>query len=289
MDHSKDVQGVDFSPDSTKLVSASQNGTATIWSVANGEKVQVLQHESHVDVIAARYSLDGDRIATATRGSSVQVWDSANGQLLVVIPVTVTPSFNNGLRWFNDHLLVVSDKRFKQLDASTGSIVSEWSVPGSDIFSCIALPTHGKFIAYSANRTVTLWDPLTHSQLGLIEHSEDVYSVALSSDDDLLAIGGKYGKIVIESLSRFTVRIIYRCLMAYLNSSESDSTHFSNRIRSHCLLYIPHLRNQTFRYPPLYRIQTSRYTPLYNNQTFKSTLPLSTHGKTISLKTQRRH
>ena len=77
--------GVDFSPDATRLVSASKNGTAAIWDIAARKRVQTLDHG---DVVrAAKYSPQGDRIATATR-ESVRVWDTNDGRLLVHIPVT---------------------------------------------------------------------------------------------------------------------------------------------------------------------------------------------------------
>jgi WD40 repeat protein len=64
--------------------------------------------------------------------------------------------------------------------------------------SCIALPKHGEFIAYSTKRTVTFWDTSTHTQLGLIQHPQDIRSIALSPDDRFLAIGGEGGKITIR-------------------------------------------------------------------------------------------
>ena len=49
------ILGVDFSPDSTRLVSASDNGTASTWDIATGKRVQTLDHG--VDwVRAAKYS-----------------------------------------------------------------------------------------------------------------------------------------------------------------------------------------------------------------------------------------
>ena len=194
---------VDFSPDSTKLVSGSWNGPATVWDVASGKKIQTLQHNQRL--IAAKFSSDGDRIATATHKGSIQVWDSINGHLLVDIPVTVTPWYNNGLLWFNNHIFVVSDTTIKQLDASTGLSVHEWPVPNSDFDSCIAIPRHGKFIACSTSRSVTFWDMSTRLQIGPGKHAENIRSTALSPDNRSLAIGGCYGTIITESLSHFTV------------------------------------------------------------------------------------
>ena len=133
-----------------------------------------------------------------------------NGRLLKHIQVTVTPWLDTGLLWFNHHLLVISGSTIKQFEASTGSSVSEWPVPDSAPFSCIALPKHGGFIAYSTQRTVIFWDTATHTQLGLIQHPQDMLSIAVSPDDRFLAIGGQDRKITINSLSRIIVSILSR-------------------------------------------------------------------------------
>ena len=197
-----DIYAVDFSPDSTTLVSGSWNHTATIWDVARGNKIHTLQHKR--PVIAAKFSSDGYRIATATYEGSVRVWDNF-GQLLVDIPVTVTSSYNAGLQWFNNRIFVVSGSTIKQLRASTGSTVSEWPVPNSNSDSCIGIPRHGKFIACSTGRSVTFWDTSTHLQIGLVKHTENIRSFALSPDIRSLAIGGCYGTITTEGLSYIIV------------------------------------------------------------------------------------
>jgi WD40 repeat protein len=210
------INGVDFSPDSTRLVSASQDTKASIWDIATGKRVRTLDHGNLV--IAAKYSPQGDRIATAT-GDSVRVYDSNEGRLLTDIEVTVTPWRNTGLLWFNHHLFVVSNGKIKQIEASTGLAVSEWPVPDSVGSSCIALPKHGKFITYSTRRTVTFWDTATHIQLGFIQHSEDIHSIAVSPDDRLLAIGGKDGNFTINSLShRVVVSILSLWIVVHMNN-----------------------------------------------------------------------
>ena len=210
------IYGVDFSPDSTRLVAASHMGTAPIWDVAVRKRVRTL-HDNNM-VTAAKYSPQGDRIATATP-FYVRVWDSNDGRPLMDIRVTVTPLFNTGLLWFNNHLFIVSDSIIKQIEASTGSAVSEWPVPGSNCSSCIALPKHGKFIAYSTQRTVTFWDTVTNTQLGLIRHPQHIDSIIVSPDDYLLAIGGGWESIItIDSLSRITVSIFSRWIIVHMNS-----------------------------------------------------------------------
>ena len=204
---SASINAVDFSPDSTRLVSASSNNTAAIWDIATLERVHTLRHEDKV--IAATYSPQGDRIATTTKDSVLRIYDSKDGRLLVTIETTVTPWHNTGLVWFNNHLLVISDGQIKQVEASTGLAISEWPVPDINVHSCTALPKHGEFIAYSAKRTVTFWDMVTHTQLGLIQRPQDIRSIALSPDDLFIAIGEEGGEIIIENLSRITVSSMY--------------------------------------------------------------------------------
>ncbi|KAG6377836.1 WD40-repeat-containing domain protein [Boletus reticuloceps] len=190
--------GVDLSPDATRLVSASSN---SIWDIATGERVLLLDHDDG-HCIAAKYSPQGDQIATLTAARDrVRVYDSNDGHLLVDIKVKVAASSNHGLLWLNNHLLVVSDSKIKEFDTSTGSVVSEWPDPESESFSCITLPKHGKLIAYSTRRAVTFQDTSTHTQHNPIQYAQDLSSIALSPDARFLAIGGKGGKIIIESLS----------------------------------------------------------------------------------------
>lgn len=200
------IYGVDFSPDSNRLVIASDNCTATVLDLITcGRVLGPLDHEDWVHT--AKYSPQGDRIATATR-DNVRVYDSNNGRLLVDIKVDEISVYNAGLLWSNDQLFIVSDSKIKQVEVSTGSTVSEWPVSDADAPSCIILPQRGQFIAHSTGRTVTLWDAMTHTQLGLIHHTQDICTIALSPDHRFLAIGGVDEKIIINSLPRITVSIV---------------------------------------------------------------------------------
>jgi hypothetical protein len=107
--------------------------------------------------------------------------DSNNGRLLMDIPVQVTTGYNTGLLWSNNDLFVISNIKIKQIDASTGLTIWGWPIPNGSNASCIqvAIPRHGKFISYSANRTVTFRDTSTHAQCGLVHPPQDIYPIAL--------------------------------------------------------------------------------------------------------------
>ena len=215
-----EVTGLDFSPDSSRLVSALHNQIATIWDIATRKRVQTLQHGRYDSVEAAKFSPQGDRIATATN-RSVRVWDSTDGRLLVQISVRVSTWPNTGLFWFNNRLIAISDNFFtskilREFEASTGSLVSECRVP--NIHSPIVLLKHWGFIACSAAQAVAFWDTAIHTQLGLTRHPQDIRSIVLSPDDRFLAIGGEGGKITIDRLSHITVSIMSRWIVVHINN-----------------------------------------------------------------------
>ena len=207
------IHAMDFSPDSIRLVSGTDHWKAIILDVATCKQVQTLGHERAV--FAAKYSPQGNRIVTGTN-DFVRVWDSNDGGLLVTIKVGVTTCYNSGILWSDNHLFALSDgSKIKQLEASTESVISEWPVPNGDGYPCIALPQHGKFIAYASRRTLAFWDTTAHTQLNLIEHTEDICSVAISPDDQLLAIGGERSNIIIRNLASITVSFARRRLVVY--------------------------------------------------------------------------
>ncbi|KAF8551263.1 YVTN repeat-like/Quino protein amine dehydrogenase [Imleria badia] len=189
-----------------------------VWDIGTRKEVQTLNpNEFELEFGTPKFSPQDGRIATAA-DNCVRIWDSNNGRLIRHIRVKLIKFY--GLLWqSNGHLLAVSTfnddtseafrhaKMFYQIDASTGTILAKWTVPDRDYhWGKVATPKHGEFIAYTIGHTVTILDASTRTQLGLIQHSQDIASIALSPDGRFLAIGerGASGKIVIKNLSCFT-------------------------------------------------------------------------------------
>ena len=200
------VSGVDFSPDSTQLVTATEEYLATIWNIATRRGTRTLQHEGWVTT--TKYSAEGDRIATAVFQKSILIWDSNDGRLLVNIPFQLIPNYDVGFLWLSNKLLVVSGSKIEQIDVHTGSVVSEWPVFVSDHPSCISLPQHEAFVAYSTSHTVRFWDTSARTQLDPVQCPESIQSITLSPDGRLLAIAAREKKIIVKRLSRITVSFV---------------------------------------------------------------------------------
>ena len=224
---SDSIWDVDFSPDSTHFVSADgANNTATIWNIATRRKVQTVTFHrrrwGQESVLTAKYSPQGDRIATASL-KNVRVWDSNDGHILVDIDLHA-----KGLLWFNNHLFVQAKGTIQQINAATGSTVSQWPVRDAGLHPHIAMPQHGKFIACSTNKTLTFWDTTTDTQLNFIQHRDDIRSIAYSSDGQLLAIAA--GRKIMVNDPSFVV-------------SPSVSVRFVSSINLHYISVSPGTRN----------------------------------------------
>jgi WD40 repeat protein len=72
--HDDTVYSAAFSPDGSRIVTASGDNTARIWDAATGRDIAVLR--GHDDTVySATFSPDGSRIVTASGDKTVRIWD----------------------------------------------------------------------------------------------------------------------------------------------------------------------------------------------------------------------
>ena len=191
----KDVRAVDVTPDCSRFATGTTRNEANIWSITTGERlVGPLKHGGTVRGV--KFSADGGRIATACpEDSTIRIFDSHNGHQLIFIdnpmpsstPLTPIVWAVNGQRLF----AISTDNKLKSFDSSTGSQLAEWKIHENDDSEhmSIALSPNNEVIASCTGHFISFWDTSTYAQLGIVEDTEKIQSIALSPDGGCLASG----------------------------------------------------------------------------------------------------
>lgn len=80
--HAVVVVSAVFSPDGTRVVTASWDHTATVWDARTGQRLFSLTgHTGWVN--SATFSRDGSRVLTGSSDNTAAIWDTRNGDKLL--------------------------------------------------------------------------------------------------------------------------------------------------------------------------------------------------------------
>ena len=77
LSHNDVVDAVAFSPDGTRVATASRDGSARIFDAATSTELSRVSHQNWVTAVA--FSSDGSRVVTASRDGSARIFDTATG------------------------------------------------------------------------------------------------------------------------------------------------------------------------------------------------------------------
>ncbi|KAI6038673.1 hypothetical protein EDC04DRAFT_1931148 [Pisolithus marmoratus] len=198
-EHGGPVYGVDISHDSTRIASVDYRN-ARIFSITSGNRL--LPPLPHNWVHGVKFSPDGSRIATASVDHGFRVYSTNNGDVLFDSGQEGLASsrLTTPLAWSPDsqQLFVAARGKITCFDVCKAS-AAEWLIHENRSWPSIA--SNGRFIACSAGPSVSLWDCLSHKQIGsIITHTTGICCVALSPSGGYLACGFKDGNIRVHNL-----------------------------------------------------------------------------------------
>jgi WD40 repeat protein/TPR repeat protein len=181
--HTGAVRFAAFSPDGTRIVTASADKSARIWDAATGRQLQLLS--GHTDrVFCAAFSPDGRQIVTASDDKSARVWDAATGRQLQLL--SGHSERVNSAAFSPDGKQIVTaswDKTVRLWDAATGRQIQLLSGHADRVWSAAFSPDGRRVVTASFDKTARIWDAATGRQLLLLSgHTDQVESAAYSPD-----------------------------------------------------------------------------------------------------------
>ncbi len=180
--HNGSVGGIAYSPDGTRIVTASADRTARIWDAKTGAQLAVLRgHDGTVRTAA--YSPDGARIVTASEDKTARIWDAKTGAQLAVLR---GDGYFLGAAYSPDGRRIVTandDNTARVWDAHTGAQMAVLRGHNGYVETAMYSPDGTRIVTASDDKTARIWDAQTGAQLAILRgHDRTLDSAAYSPD-----------------------------------------------------------------------------------------------------------
>jgi WD40 repeat protein/serine/threonine protein kinase len=188
--HTGSITSVAFSPDSTQILSGSQDNTLRLWDMAAGRCLHPFEgHTSWVFSVA--FSPDGSLVLSGSWDNGLRLWDTVTGRCLRIFGGH-TGSVNS-VAFSPDGRRVLSassDGSLRLWDRDTGQCECILEGHSGPITSAVLSPDGTLAASASWNKRILLWDLATRRCLRTFTgHGDVVYSVAFAPDGTQIVSG----------------------------------------------------------------------------------------------------
>ncbi|CAG7853008.1 WD repeat-containing protein 5B [Serendipita indica DSM 11827] len=198
--HNGSVNSVAFSPDSSRIVSGSEDRKLRLWDADTGQPLGEPIRGHYGSVNAVAFSPDSSRIVSGSNDGSIRLWDAHTGKPSgtpiwghedIVLAVQFSPCGSQIVSSSRDHTIRVWDADTSQ--PLGGPIRGHQDSVNAVEFS----PDGSQIVSGSSDGTIRLWDADTDQPLGepIRGHNNPVTAVAFSPDGLRVVSGSQDGTI----------------------------------------------------------------------------------------------
>jgi WD40 repeat protein len=156
--HAGAVLSVAWSPDGTRIASASADRTVQVWEVKSGNLL--LTYNGHKSfVLSVAWSPDGTRIASASDDKTVQVWEVESGRPLLTYNRHAGSVWS--VAWSPDGTRIASasfDKTAQVWEAKSGNLLLTYREHAGTVNSAAWSPDGTRIASASDDRTAQVWE-----------------------------------------------------------------------------------------------------------------------------------
>ena len=181
--HKGHVWNAQFSPDGKTAITAGNDDTARLWSVAGGQKLHELKGHT-APIRSARFSPDGKTAITASDDKTARLWNVASSQPLHVLTGHTAPVRSARFSPDGKTAITASDDNTARLwEVDSGNPSHVLRGHESPVLSAHFSPDGKTAITINKNDTARLWNvdngQLLHTLQG---HKRSVLSAQISPD-----------------------------------------------------------------------------------------------------------
>jgi WD40 repeat protein len=190
--HQEEVRSASFSPDGTRIVTASDDKTARVWDSVTGKLLATLS--GHQGALwDAAFSPDGKLIVTASSDKSAIVWDAVTGDKSAILKghsaAVETAAFSpDGTR-----IVTASDDTTAVIwDTATGQKVATLKGHSGGLVKAAFSPDGTRIVTASQDHLAIEWDAATGKQLVILKgHNDEVRDAEFSRDGTRIVTASK--------------------------------------------------------------------------------------------------